>query len=303
MTNSFFCKFSIFIFLIGLTSCIHHEKHSNSEISGLSRAGAGVVKFDDYEPLKDKPVNIWYYTPIENPVDLPILFVCHGKNRNADDYRDNWIDLANQYNIMIVAPEFSNENYPKSVGYNLGNMFDLEGNPLPEELWSFSVIDPIFDFVVEQINGNQTHYNMFGHSAGAQFAHRFITFKSGTKVNRVVTANAGWYTMPDFSVDYPYGLRKTSLTVTDLIPMLQRKVVVLLGDADTERTRRLRQTPEADIQGRNRFERGLAYFEMAKQLCSDNGIDLGWLQQTVPAVAHDNAKMALAAAQFLYGYD
>ena len=109
--------------------------------------------------------------------------------------------------------------------------------------------------------------------------------------------------MPDFSVDYPYGLRETSLTVTDLIPILQRKVVVLLGDGDIKRTKSLRQTPEAELQGRNRFERGLAYFEKAKQLSSDNGIDLGWLQQTVPGVAHDNAKMAPAAAQFLYGYD
>ncbi len=303
MANSYFYKFSIFICLIGITSCTQREKQLDSEISGLSSAGAGVVTFNDYEPIKEKPINIWYYTPIDNPVDLPILFVYHGMNRNANDYRDNWIDLANQYKVMIVAPEFSNENYPNSAGYNLGNMFDLEDNPVPEELWSFSVIDPIFDFVVKQINGKQTSYDMFGHSAGAQFAHRFIMFKTGTKANRVVTANAGWYTMPDFSVDYPYGLRETSLTLTDLIPMLQRKVVVLLGDADTERTGSLRQTPEADAQGRNRFERGLTYFEKAKQLSIDNGIDLGWLQQTVPGVAHDNAKMAPAAAKFLYGID
>ena len=99
MANSFFSKFIGFICLIGLISCIQHEKHS--EISELSRAGAGVVKFDEYEPIKHKPINIWYYSPIDNPVDLPILFVCHGMNRNADDYRDNWIDLANQYKVAL----------------------------------------------------------------------------------------------------------------------------------------------------------------------------------------------------------
>lgn len=301
MTNSLFSKLSILVFFVAIFSCKQQEKKSDSDISNLYEKGAGVIKFDEYEPLKDKPVNIWYYIPVDNPVDLPILFVCHGMNRNADDYRDNWIELAKKYKVIIIAPEFSNEYYPKSMGYNLGNMFDLERNPLPEEVWSFSIIDPIFNFVVDQINGNQTSYDMFGHSAGSQFAHRFIMFKSDTKVDRVITANSGWYTMPDFSVNYPYGLKETSLNMVSLTPMLQRKVVVLLGDKDTERTKSLRQTPEADRQGKNRYERGLAYFEMAKQLSIDNVVNLGWIQQTVPGVAHNNAKMAPAAAQFLYG--
>jgi hypothetical protein len=268
--------------------------------ANLSKAGSGVISFDGYEPLKDKPVNIWYYTPVDNPVDLPILFVCHGVKRNADDYRDNWIALANQYKILIVAPEFSKEHYPRSLGYNLGNMFDEAGKPLPEEVWSFSIIDPIFDFVVRQIGGRQTAYDMFGHSAGAQFAHRFVTFKHGTKANRVVSANAGWYTMPDFSTDYPYGLGGTQLSLQDIDGVLQSKVVVLLGDQDTERGKYLRKTPEADAQGNNRYERGQAYFEWARQLSKDRGIKLGWIQQTVPGVGHDNAKMAPAAAEWLY---
>lgn len=87
---------SAYFFLLVICSCKQEKKRSNADISGLSQKGAGVIAFDAYEPLKDKPVNIWFYTPVDNPVDLPILFVYHGNNRNADDYRDNWIELANK---------------------------------------------------------------------------------------------------------------------------------------------------------------------------------------------------------------
>lgn len=208
MIHSLFRKLSILLFFVTLFSFKHQENKSNSNDSNLFEKGAGVIKFDKYEPLKDKPVNIWYYIPSDTPVDLPILFVCHGMKRNAAKYRDNWIELSKKHKVIIIAPEFSIEHYPKSWGYNLGNMFDLNRNPLPEDVWSFSIIDPIFNFVVDQINGNQTSYDLFGHSAGAQFAHRFIMFKRGTKVDRVITANAGWYTMPDFAVNYPSWIKR-----------------------------------------------------------------------------------------------
>ena len=38
---------------------------------------------------------------------------------------------------------------------------------------------------------------MFGHSAGGQFVHRFVQFKPNSRVNYAISANAGWYTVPD----------------------------------------------------------------------------------------------------------
>lgn len=296
--NNIVSKALLIILFIGSKG---YGQQQNTNGTDFSKAGPAVVVFDGYEPLKDKPVPIWYYSPIDHPVDLPILFVCHGVKRNADDYRDNWIELANKHQIIIVAPEFSQEHYPQSRGYNLGNMFDLEGNPLPEEVWSFSVIDPIFDFVVEKIKGNQTSYDMFGHSAGAQFAHRFLMFKTGSKIHRVVSANAGWYTMPNFQIDFPYGLKNTALTVEKLTPILENNLIVLLGDRDTERSKYLRVTPEADAQGNNRYERGLKFFKVAQELSNAYDFHLRWTQETVSGVGHDNAQMAPFAAALLYG--
>jgi pimeloyl-ACP methyl ester carboxylesterase len=301
ITPKHILPFSLLLFGLLWYSCQEKSESAEKTSPTLTQAGAGTLLFDGYEPLLDRPVQLWYYLPSDHPVDRPLLMVCHGMRRNADDYRDNWIELAKQYNIIIVAPEFSEEHYPKSAAYNLGNLFDSIGAPIPEAQWSFSLIDPIFDFVVKQLGGQQKTYDLFGHSAGGQFAHRFITFKKNPKVDRIITANAGWYTMPDFSIEYPYGLKGTPVDTSDIRLLLQHKVIVLLGDADTLRTSSLRQTPEADRQGRHRYARGLSYFAEAKQRAIEQKVPLNWIMKTVPGVGHKNAQMAPAAAELLYG--
>jgi pimeloyl-ACP methyl ester carboxylesterase len=54
-------------------------------------------------------------------------------------------------------------------------------------------------------------FDLWGHSAGAQFAHRFALFRPAAPVRRIVAAGAGWYTTPDLELDFPYGLRHEQL--------------------------------------------------------------------------------------------
>ena len=109
--------------------------------------GKGSFMFSEYEPLKNKPIRIWYYNPSDDPSELPVLFVMHGVNRNADDYRDNWVELAEKYQVIVIVPEFSKEHFPGAENYNLGGMFDEGGEAVAEEKWSYSLIEPIFDQV------------------------------------------------------------------------------------------------------------------------------------------------------------
>jgi hypothetical protein len=58
---------------------------------------------------------------------------------------------------------------------------------------------------------------MFGHSAGAQFVTRFVTFMPQHRPI-AVAANAGWYTTLDDLVEFPTGWtvpprRKTNCTL------------------------------------------------------------------------------------------
>lgn len=264
--------------------------------------GQGVFVFDNYEPLSDKPIRVFTYSPEGDITTMPILFVMHGTLRNADDYRDNWIEIADEHNVLIVTPEFSDEDFPGSRGYNLGGMFDEDGNQVDEEFWAYSLIEPIFDHVVELTGSEQTGYDIFGHSAGAQFTHRLFLFKEGLRAKHVISANAGWYTLPDFDIEFPYGLNNTAVDQEKLNQRLESRLLIQLGEEDTDpEDRYLRTSEEAMAQGNHRFERGHNFLSVAEEMVQDNELELQWFIRTVPDVGHDNAKMAIDIADYLFG--
>jgi len=285
----------LFVSLLFVHSC------STEPESGID-PGQGVFMFDDYAPLSEKPVRVFTYRPEGDITKMPILFVLHGTLRNADDYRDNWMEIADEHEVLIVTPEFSEEHFPGSRGYNLGGMFDEDGDPVDEEFWAYSLIEPIFDKVVDLANSEQTSYDIFGHSAGAQFAHRLFLFKEDLRTNHVISANAGWYTLPDFEIDFPHGLRNTALDQERLNRRLSSRLLLQLGEEDTDpEDRYLRTSDEAMEQGEHRFERGHYFRTAAEEIADEEGVELQWDIRVVPGVGHDNAEMAKDIAEYLFG--
>lgn len=263
--------------------------------------GKGNFEYKNYELLQDKTINIYYYNPSEDPSGLPILFVMHGTNRNADDYRDNWVDLARKHQILVVVPEFSREHFPSARSYNLGGMLDKDGQPVAEEQWAYSLIEPIFDHIKVMAGSREKGYDIFGHSAGAQFVHRYAIFKKNLRANRIISANAGWYTMPDFNQEFPYGLSGTPLTKAQLSIAIKREMTILLGTRDNNPNHRyLRTSSGAMAQGPHRLARGRQFFKQAQTLARDLQEDLNWRIEYVYGVGHNNARMAEAAAALLF---
>lgn len=277
-------------------SCIN-EKVQPVEIP----PGRSSFIFTDYAPLSDKPVKVFMYRPQGSLHTMPVLFVMHGTHRNADEYRDNWIDLSEEYDLLIVAPEFSEEHYPGSSGYNLGGMFDSSGDAVDERYWAYSIIEPIFDRVVKMAQSQQSSYSIFGHSAGAQFTHRFFLFKDNLRTNHVVSANAGWYAMPDFEIEFPYGLKNTAADANSLGSRLKNRLLIQLGQQDNDPNHEyLRTTAEANAQGAHRLERGQNFYNKARAMAQSLGVTSGWSIRIVPDVGHDNAKMAEDIAGYLF---
>ncbi|MFZ5791691.1 MAG: alpha/beta hydrolase [Pseudomonadota bacterium] len=251
---------------------------------------------------KAKDVSVRYWLPEDLAKNAPILFVLPGIDRDAHTYRDIWVPYARQERALLLVPQFSLQDYPGSRGYNLGNMFDAKGRPIPPQDWSFTRIEQLFDQVREEIGGTQTGYLLYGHSAGAQFVHRFVLFMPEARIERAVSANAGWYTFPDFNTPFPYGLSDTRLTDADLATAFARDYSILLGTQDTDATHpTLRTTPQAEQQGPNRYARGMAFFEAARAKAADLGVPFRWHVSTVPGATHSNAEMAGPAAHALFG--
>jgi hypothetical protein len=273
----------------------------SKKTKSVIEVGKGVFVFDEYEPLVDKPVRVFTYRPEGDVASMPILFVMHGTLRNADDYRDNWIEIADEYGVLVVTPEFDSEDFPGSRGYNLGGMFDEDGNQVGEQYWAYSLIEPIFDQVLEMTDSKEAGYDIFGHSAGAQFTHRLFLFKEGLRANHVISANAGWYTMPDFEIEFPYGLKNTAVDEKALTNRLESRMLIQLGEEDNDPNHRfLRTADEAMRQGAHRFERGHNFYEKAQKIADNNGSNFQWSIRTVPEVGHENAKMAIDIADYLF---
>lgn len=288
----------VIICSVFLTSCFDDDVIPTPGEEQKFLPGKGVLTYAEYSPLKDKPIKIHYNIPTDgNMANMPVLFVFPGQERNADDYLKAWTTESDKRKFMVFVFEFP-EAYYSSSAYNEGGLF--VGNVLQgQSNWTFSLIEPVFNKIVKDTGAKADGYDMWGHSAGAQFCHRFLTFMPNTKVKRLVSANAGWYTMPNVDIDYPYGLKNTNVGSGQLKTLFGKKLIVCLGTADTSRDG-LNTTAGAEAQGINRFERGKFYFSESKSISSGLGYDFNWEKIEVPGVGHDYEKMAAVAAEYLY---
>ncbi len=265
------------------------------------KAGKQSFSYNELEGLKNKPLKVWFYSPTDRPDTLPVVIMLHGAERNSSNYLDQWMPAADLYKLVIIAPEFSKEDYKGSEKYNLGNVYNEKQQQMnPTDEWTFSIIEPLFDFVKSKTNNQSAGYYLSGHSAGSQFVHRFLYFVPNNRVIKAVAANAGWYTMPDIKTAFPYGLKNTNVTADDLKKDYAKEVFIVLGENDTDTSSSLFQKePVFNLQGLNRFERGLNYFAVSKQKAEELNTAFNWQLITVPGVAHSNKEIAkIAAALF-----
>ena len=266
--------------------------------TAFGNAGNSTFEFRDWA---GPPLDVRLFVPEHATAATPIVIVMHGWSREAQRYFDDWRVQGAENDFIVVVPHFPVKDFPSSWNYNLGNVFERQSRkPRSPSEWTFTAIESIFDAVVAKVGGEQTEYTLFGHSAGAQFVHRFLYYMPDARVKRYLAANAGWYTMPDFDTGYPYGLRGAAISEEQLIAAFHKDMVLMLGREDLDHTDpNLRKTPEAKRQGKNRFARGLTMFEVAKTSAEKLGTELQWRLMIVDNAGHVNAQMAPAAAELV----
>lgn len=278
---------ALLVLLLAMTGCASAATEKGSFI------------FDDWA---GPPLTVYTAVPGRAGRDAPVVFVMHGVGRNAEDYRDTFTALAEEAGFILVAPEYSRAAFAGAARYNLGWLFDETGALRPEAEWTFSAIEPLFDAVRARTGSRRETYFMFGHSAGAQFVHRYVLMKPDARLDRAVSANAGWYTLARFDIDWPYGLNGAPVDEAQLIAWLGADMVVLLGEADIDPdAANLRRTPRAEAQGPHRLARGENFFAAAAAAAQARGVAFGWRKVAVPLVGHDHAAMAPAAVEALFG--
>lgn len=279
--------------------CSRRRAHAVAP-SGIEHPGTGSFILSGVAAVRDHPIRVRYIAPAGDLATADILFVMTGATRDAEEYQADWEPLVEGRHVLVIIPVFDRADYPVDA-YNLGNLVDGNGNPNPRDQWSFTVIDALFDRVVADVHSHAQDFLMYGHSAGAQFVHRFLEF-APNRVRAAVAANAGWYTMPDCSAAFPYGLRGVTKDEDDLADSYGANFTVLLGADDINaEDRLLRHDDGSDAQGATRLERGLSFYLTARMSAEEHSLAFRWRLVVVPGIAHDRTAMARAAAPILLG--
>lgn len=261
--------------------------------------GTGVFTFDGWS---GPPLQVHYHRPATAGARAPIAFIMHGASRNANVYRDNWIEEADARGVIVAAPEFDKARFPETPGYALGGYADDDERFQVNPAGPFNALEPLFDVLRARTGSRARTYALFGHSAGGQFIHRYVLLKGRSRAGPIIAANAGWYTMPEFATAYPYGLAGTGVTPDQLRAAFNQPMTILLGTADLDRTNdNFRKSPEADAQGRSRLERGRRFYAVSQAEAARMGAPFRWKLAYAPDVGHENGELAPFAADILFG--
>lgn len=251
------------------------------------------------------PVTIYTYRPSSATRNSPIWVVMPGLRREAHrhlafDYYDTWRPLAERYGAILLVPEFTAEKWPGPWTYNLGNVRSQRLQPKRWTETSFYVVEQAFRMAASSLGSSRRRFSMFGHGAGSQFIQRYVLHSGCRMIDRAVSANPGWYMLPDNEYKYPFGLRGAPISEATLRSAFGCNYTLLLGTADVNYAG-LRNEPDALAQGRTRYERGRFYFERSRRVAERMRAAFNWQLDEVRGVGHEAARMAPAGAAILAG--
>lgn len=294
MNTSFgyFPKSLFWPFLWGALGLMTHSCLPDKPTNPLL-TGTGSYVFTPPAPLLQRPVTLHYFIPDDFQSNTPVLLLLHGNERNATEYRDALVSQARAKRVILIAPEFSETQFPGNNNYHLGGMF-ADGEQaaisplLPPEQWTFALPDRFFADVCKKNNLQNTGFFAIGHSAGAQFLHRFLMFWPGHGVTKAVVSAAGWYDLPDTTLAFPHGLRYSPYTMQSLRNYCALPLQLQVGLADNNPgSSGLRHDSITDLQGTHRLARARNYRQAIQNWSATQGMTPAWGYREVAGLDHD----------------
>tara|TARA_Y100000748_G_scaffold231630_1_gene195651 strand:+ start:2876 stop:3796 length:921 start_codon:yes stop_codon:yes gene_type:complete len=294
----------LFSVLLFFSNCEDKKTNNEDVIESTSFLKPGNKKFtyDKYLPLSDMPIQVHTFLPLEEKdnLNLPIIFVLHGHSRNVISNCQDWYVSSREYKFIVVCPEFSPNIFPGSDNYQNGMMWD--GAQFSDSLkWTYNLIEEIFSFLKENDVTTIDTYGIYGFSGGGQFVHRYALFTNPKRASLIIPAGSGWYTLPNYSENYPYGLNNSPFIESSLKQKFQLPITIMVGENDIDTNDPdLRKTTQAMRQGVHRYDRAKFFFSAAKNKADDLGAEFNWKLITVSNVGHSANGIAPLAAELFH---
>lgn len=199
------------------------------------------------------------------PAARPLVAI-HGIRRGADEQACLFATRAAALGRPVIAPLFDARHWPAYQRLGEESRADL------------ALIDLLQRLRSERI-AQDDRVDLFGFSAGAQFAHRFAMLHPHL-IGRLNVTAAGWYTFPDAAA-YPYGLGDPAGRADDrgqrmravLDAFLGLPIDVAVGANDNVRDSNTRAGAAIDRQqGRDRRARAARWSEALAIAAAVRGI-------------------------------
>jgi poly(3-hydroxybutyrate) depolymerase len=250
------------------------------------------------------PIEVFTYRPASF-VDGPLFVVCHGVQRNAAEYRDWAIPLAERFGAIVAAPHFDRERFPYE-DYQQGGIW-RDGAVRPRDEWTFTIFERLVAELRAATGDPAREFFVIGHSAGGQFVARLAGLAGPVGATRLIAANPGSHLFPTRDAPYGYGFGGLPEELGGdeaLRRYLAVPLTLYLGTADDDpQHRSLDRSAPALAQGPHRLARGLACYDAARSLAAERGWDFNWRLVTTPGIEHDAAQMFAAAevAEAIWG--
>src|SRR5262245_32535818 len=109
------------------------------------------------------PIEVFTYKP-PGYHDGPLVVVCHGILRNAEEYRDHAHDMAKRFGAIVAAPRFPDPPFTIERYQKGGLLVEGKLQPLDTCTW-FAVPDVVAE-VRRRESRPEMPYYFIGHSGG-----------------------------------------------------------------------------------------------------------------------------------------
>lgn len=274
-----------------LTSCNDRALVSNSIKYEREKITKGS---DDYG-------SFYYYLPKNLSENSEVLVLVHGTpidltpEENAEFYITSWVGFAEEYNYLLIAPAFNQENFSSRYGDRaMGGYRGLFGREIGADEWVLQLVDSFKRNT--GIPGGQ--FSLYGHSAGGQFVGRFLVTHPEVVKSAVITS-AATYPQPDKEVNWPFGLGElhtdiewdeSTIKHVDIVPdqekwLLATKIplTVIVGLNDTTE---IAQEFLIGQKGKNRIMIAQNWIKDMETFSELNGVESHFKLELIPGVGH-----------------
>ena len=148
----------------------------------------------------------WVHRPA--PDAHRVLVAVHGmvgeEGAEAEAARqllEQWTPFAQAHGLVVVAPVFDDVHFASRTPGALGGYRSLVGRVVAADAFLHEVLADVAAH--EQVPTER--FLLFGHSAGGQFANRYLVTHPGRVAAAVISAPA-WFAFPDPDTRWPHGM-------------------------------------------------------------------------------------------------